>query len=290
MKKLVLSLSIVAACTLAASETEIKNEIENAKAKVAKINEEIKTLESQLPKPSYTLNAHAELGYIVNSGNTDTEAFNLDAKVKNSFDKHSLELSLLYQYGEENSIESKNKFLSELLYDYMINDRFSFNYLAGYKDDKFSGFNYQFYTGPGAKYKVMKTQTQELAFDGNILYAYDDIEDTYKDTLGNTVSYPFPAGSINQNDGYSDSYAAYRVQAVYSAKIRENLKFNQTLSYRSEFSDADNFFVYSKSSLAVKISDIFSAGVNYYVDYINEPAAGKTSTDRVFSFNLIADY
>lgn len=289
MKKSIAVLSIIAASALIADEAQIKSEIESAKAEIAKLKKNIKNLESQLSKPRYELNAHAELGYIVNSGNSDSESFNVDTKIKSRFDNHSLELSLLYQYGEQDDIESRNRFLSELIYDYALSERFSINYLLGYKDDKFSGFNYQFYTGPGAKYKIVKTKTQELSFDGSILYAYDDVEDTY--TLGGVaVSYPYPAGSVNQNDGYTNSYAAYRAQLLYSAKIRENVKFNQALSYRSEFSDADNYFVYSKSSLSLKISDIFSAGVNYYVDYTNKPAVGKTSTDKVFSFNLIADY
>ncbi len=289
MKKSIAVLSIIAASALIADEAQIKSEIESAKAEIAKLKKSIKNLESQLSKPRYELNAHAELGYIVNSGNSDSESFNVDTKIKSRFDNHSLELSLLYQYGEQDDIESRNRFLSELIYDYALSERFSINYLLGYKDDKFSGFNYQFYTGPGAKYKIVKTKTQELSFDGSILYAYDDVEDTY--TLGGVaVSYPYPAGSVNQNDGYTNSYAAYRAQLLYSAKIRENVKFNQALSYRSEFSDADNYFVYSKSSLSLKISDIFSAGVNYYVDYTNKPAVGKTSTDKVFSFNLIADY
>ncbi len=289
MKKTVVILSLIAASVLAADEAQIKSEIESAKTEIAKLNENIKRLESQLPTPRYKLNAHAELGYIVNSGNSDSEAFNVDTKIKNSFDNHSLELSLLYQYGEQDGIESKNRFLSELVYDYALSERLSLNYLLGYKDDKFSGYTYQLYTGPGAKYKVLKTTTQELSFDGNILYAYDDIEDTYT-LAGVPVSYPYPAGSISQNDGYTNSYAAYRAQLLYSAQIKENVKFNQTLSYRSEFSDADNYFVYSKSALLLKISDIFSAGISYYVDYINKPAYGKTSTDRTFSFNLIADY
>lgn len=289
MKKSIVVLSLIAASALIADEAQIKSEIESTKAEIAKLKESIKRLESQLPKPRYELNAHAELGYILNSGNSDSEAFNVDTKIKNSFDNHSLELSLLYQYGEQDGLESRNRFLSELLYEYALGKRFSINYLLGYKDDKFSGFNYQLYTGPGAKYKIVKTKTQELSFDGSILYAYDDIEDTY--TLGGVaVSYPYPAGSINQNDGYTNSYAAYRAQLLYSAKIRENVKFNQVLSYRSEFSDADNYFIYSKSSLSLKVSDIFSAGVNYYVDYTNKPAIGKASTDKVFSFSLIADY
>lgn len=246
-------------------------------------------LAADVPKESEFI-THTELGYISTSGNTNTDTFNLDSNVKKNWGLHAFTLSALMQYSTQNDTENKNKLLVELEYDYNFTDKISFGYLLGYKDDKFSGFDYQLYTGPGAKYKAIKTKTQKLSLEGNILYSNDKIEDTYKDALGNVVSYPFPTGSINQNDGDSDSYISYRAKAIYNLQVLENLKYAQTLSYRSKLSDSSNYFVYSKSAFSSKISDTFSAGFSYQVDYVNEPAAGKTSTDKTISFNLIADY
>jgi putative salt-induced outer membrane protein len=278
---------------MAAERTQIINEMADVKADIKALNDRLKELHSQLPKEQeeeQSFITHTELGYISTSGNTNTETFNIDAKVKKNWTKHALELSLLMQYGSENDIENKNRFLLELGYDYKFTKRFAFNYLTGYKEDKFSGYNYQFYTGPGAKYKAIKTDNHNLSLEGNILYSVDSIEDTYHDGSGNPVVYPYPAGSVSNNDGVNDNYISYRAKTVYSWQVFNNLKFNQELSYRSEFSDAENYFVYSKTALSSKLSDIFSAGIGYQVDYMNKAAVGKTSTDKTLTFNLIVDY
>jgi putative salt-induced outer membrane protein len=291
MFKTVVALLVLATFVVAQNREDIKDEIQITKEKIKTLNENLKELQESLPKEDYAFKAVAEVGYTANSGNTDTEAFNVDAKVTNGWDLHSIEAILLMQYGTENDIESKNKLLTELLYDYKLSERLSLNYLAGYKDDKFSGFVYQFYTGPGAKYIAIKDEVQDLAVDGNLLYSKDEIEDTYEDGAGNVVQYPYPPGSISLNDGHTRSYAAYRLKGVYNMRLLENLKFHQTLSYRSEFSDLQNYFIYSKTGLYHKLTDIFSAGIVYQVDYINKPALpGKTSTDKIFTFNLIANY
>ena len=295
MKKIILVFLITATLIMAADELKIRQEISDVEAQIKALKNNLKNLKSQLPikslvKKDSEFMTHTELGYITTSGNTNTETFNIDAKVKKNWGRHDLELSFLMQYGAENNLENKNKFLSELEYDYALTDRLSISYLVGYKDDKFSGYEYQFYTGPGAKYKAIKTDAHKLSLEGSVLYSMDNIEDTYKDITGNDVSYPNIDGAISQNDGETNSYGAYRVKAEYSWQILDNLKFNQEISYRSEFSDAENYFIYSKTALSTKISDIFSAGISQQIDYMNLPADGKTATDRTFTFNLIADY
>ena len=235
---------------------------------------------------------HAEFGYVNTQGNTDTTALSLDAKISKAFDKHIFELLFDGQYATDSNVESKNKYLLELTYNYQLTDRFAFAYLLGYKEDLFSNYDYQAYTGPGAKYKVIKTEEHKLQIEGNILYAQDKIKDIDYDSTGTRIAYPNPnniaiASTVN---GETRSYSAYRAKAVYAWQILENLKFSQELSYRSEFEDASNYFVFSKTAFVNKISNIFSAGVNYKVDYVNLAGAGKENTDRTFTANLILDF
>lgn len=279
MKKIILSTLIASSLLIATDEAEIKQEISAVEAQIKALNENLNKLKSQLPKKVVKKEktdsefvTHTEFGYIATSGNTDTDTFNLDAKVKKNWGPHVFTLSVLKQYGTENEIETKNKLLTELEYDYDFTDRLSFGYLVGYKDDKFSGYDYQFYTGPGVKYKAVKTDKHLLSLEGNILYAIDAIE-----------------GTALKN-GDTKAYGSYRTKVVYDWQILDNLKFNQELSYRSEFSDTSNYFIYSKTLLSSKISDIFSAGISQQIDYMNKPAVGKTGTDKTFTFNLIADY
>ena len=239
------------------------------------------------------ITTQTELGYIKNTGNTDDETFALDANLKKEWEKHIANVKITAQYGEENGIETKNKWLIELQYDYKFTETFAFNYLLGYKDDSFSTYDYQFYTGPGAKYIPIKSDTQNLDLSANILYAEDKLMDVYTYDVAGTPTidpYPYLNGGTKSATGATRDYAAYRAALNYDLQMLENLKFTQELNYRGDFDDSDNYFVYSKSGLSTKISDYLSAGITYTVDYVNIPAPDKETTDSTFTASLIINY
>jgi putative salt-induced outer membrane protein len=215
---------------------------------------------------------HTELGYIQTNGNTDTKTFNLDANAKKAWGKHQGSLKLDGQYGSADGIENKKKYLIEANYDYSITDRLAFNYLAGYKSDIYSGFDYQFYTGPGAKYQAIKMDNHNLSLTANILYS----EDKYHNAAPGTDD--------------TNNYTGYRAQGIYLWDIVNNLKFTQELGIRGAFDDSENYFATSKTALTTKISDIFSAGISYKIDYVNQQRPGLENKDTTFTANLIMDY
>ena len=236
--------------------------------------------------------AHTEFGYVNTQGNSNTNAFSLEAKLKKSFDKHDFALFFDGKYTTDDNVESKNKYLVELNYDYKFTDMLAFDYLLGFKQDKFSGYKYQSYMGPGAKYKVIKTKKHNLEVEGHILYSQDETEDIKYDASGNVIKYPNANNTptATRVKGKIKNYSSYRAKGVYSWQIIENLKFTQELSYRSEFEDSANYFVFSKTAFVNKISGMFSAGVNYKVDYANLAGDGKERADRTFSASLIIDF
>jgi len=212
------------------------------------------------------LTTHTELGYIKTDGNTDTQTFNLDAKAKKTWGKHVGNIIVDAQYADDSGVTKKNKYLIELDYNYELQSRFAWTYLAGYKSDKFSNFNYQAYSGPGAQYKAIVSDMHNLYLEGNILYSIDELE-----------------------SGKDDKYAAYRAKAVYTWQVLKNLKFNQDLSFRGSLKELNNYFIFSKTAFTSKLSDMFSAGLSYKVDYVNEPGL-KDNTDTTLTANLIIDY
>jgi len=239
------------------------------------------------------LKTHTEFGYIETNGNTKTKTFNLDATAKKAWGKHEGKINFDGQYAEDSGNETKNKYILELNYNYAFTDRLAFDYLLGYKVDKFSSYDYQFYTGPGAKYKAIVTEQHKLTLSGNILYSQDQYADVqYADTAKTIViDYPnadnTPVAAVDY--GKKDDYAAYRFKGVYDYQITKTLKFGQELSIRGQIDDLQNYFGYSKTSLNSKISDIFSAGISYKADYVNQPN-DKEHTDTTLTLNLIMDY
>lgn len=211
--------------------------------------------------------AKAELGYIQTSGNSDSESLNFDAKAKKKWQRHSLELEADAQLAKNNDEESTNRFTSEIDYGYEYSKVLTYGYIAGYKRDKFSGYDYQLFSGPMMEYKAISTPKTNFDLEFALLYAKDKLET--KD---------------------SDSYVAYRFRGIYTHKIIETLKFEEDFSFRGSFEDANNYFIVSKTSLINKITDIISAGVTYRVDHANIVPLDRVKTDRTFMINLIFDY
>jgi len=303
MKKILLAVLILVSAVYA-EPVGIQQQITEIDVKIKRLQDERKMLEAQLVANDsqkvldkkdekldlFGFTTHTEIGYIKTTGNTDTTTYNIDINLKQEWEKHILSINFIKLYGKENQKDTKDKTFTELNYYYKFTDRFAVNYRASYKEDKFSGFDYQFYTGPGLVYKAIDEEKHTLLGKVNALYSRDQVEDTYLDSAGNSVPYPYPSGSINQHDGYSDEYVSYKAQLLYTWLFGEKSKFVQDLRYRSQFDDAKNYFVYSKSAIETKLSDIFSASISYQIDYINDSAEGKTPTDKTTMFNLIIDY
>lgn len=212
--------------------------------------------------------SHAELGYVNTTGNTETQTFSFDGNMKRDWEKHTILIKADAAYGEDTDVETKNKFFIEGAYDYKFTDTIAFNYIAAYKQDKFTDYNYQAYTGPGVKYKALKNEKHVLDLTASALYSIDQY------VLGDE----------------EDSYSSYKLEAVYAYQILENLKFTQDFNYRSSFEDSQKYFIFSKSAITTKISDILSAGLSYKIDYVNEVAPETEQSDNTLAFNLIFDY
>lgn len=227
------------------------------------------------------LKTHAELGYTNTAGNTVSQDLAGNLKMDYTLFSNGLRFvgNVLYSTNKDLDTDvtatTKNRWDAELNYDYNFNDAWAFNYLVGGKGDKFSTYVYQAYTGPGAVWKAVKSDTNTLKFQGNLLWAWDEHRE------------PYEAGSTDT----MDSYAAYQLSLDYTLQFTETSKFIQYLMYRSEFQDASNYFGKSKTAVESKINGYLSLGVSYTVDYVNNTADNvRSHTDRVFLAALIADF
>lgn len=284
MTKIALSLALASTLMIAAEidQEKLAADITAAKAEKSAAESKLKALEAQLPQ-NQDIITHVKLGYIKTDGNANTETFELDGSFKKAWGKNSAKIIFDSQYGNADTTDSlgattnqetKNKYFAELSYAYLFTDTLSFSYIIGYKNDKFSSYNYQAYTGPGMKWATYKSDIQKLDLEGSVLYSQDELQ---------SQNVTPPADAIN-------NYASYQVKLDYELQVLSNLKFNQDISYRASFEEADNYFIFSTSALSSKISDIFSAGISYKIDYTNVVAAGILQRDNTLSAFLSLDY
>ena len=233
------------------------------------------------------METHVELSYANTDGNTESQDAAGNIKTNLPFYSNDIRFVANVLYSENtaydvdgkyiDNLRTKNRWDTELNYDYNFNDTIAFNYITGAKGDEFSSFVYQIYTGPGAIYTPFKTETQELKFQGNVLYMWDRIRED--------------VSAIPVAAEYTHEYAGYQLSLDYVYNFTKTSKFTQYLMYRSEFEDSTNYFGKSKTALESKMSDIFSLGVSYTVDYTHNKANGvRTRFDKVFLASLIADF
>ena len=282
MRQIFLIATLLSSLLLAEQTLEQKRQqIADTKAQIEALQASLKDMQSSLPEQvkkdeeakaaklaeGSRIKTHAELGYVNSKGNSNTETLSLDAKVKKDWDMHALSLAVDIDFASDGGTTTKNKRFAELEYDYKLSEKLYFQYILGYKYDDFSGYDYTMYTGPGLKYIAIKEKEHELTLEGNLLYSRD------KETNKNAYD-----------------YASFRAKGFYGWQMLENLKFEETLTYRTDVSKIDNYFIFSKTALISKLTDIFSASLSYKVDYVNQSGIGKKHTDRTLSANLIADF
>ena len=208
-----------------------------------------------------------ELSYSNTQGNTNTTQFGLDFHGERKHKKNTITLDLDALQSTSNGIEDKNKWLAVAQYDRDLTERLFFNYIIAYGQDKFSGFDYQFNTGPGSGYKAIESENHTLDLRANALYSKDKIE-----------------------NGGTNEYASWVFGLNYKWQIVENLSFLEEANFKSQFDHFENYFAVSKSTIESKINGHFSLGMSYRIDYKNIPATGKKRTDRVFLASLVISY
>lgn len=213
------------------------------------------------------LKTHAELGYIKTSGNTDTQSFSGIFNIDKTFDEHVFRLDAESFYSDDDGEETKNRWKAVGNYDYPAADKVQFNYMLGYEQDRFSGFDSQFYTGPGIKWKAIEPPAHRLDLQANILYSSDEI-----------------------NEQERLDYASAQARLDYSWQIDERWKFVEIAFYRVDVSESDNYFINSRTGVESRISTLFSVGASYTVDFKNQAPEGKERRDTTFLVSLIIDY
>ena len=240
-------------------------EIDAAQEKLKEAKSRIEKVQEQSEEARYK--TKTELSYSNTKGNTETSQFGLALHAERKRKKNTMTLDLTALQSSNAGIENNNKWLALLQYDRSLSEALYLSYLVSYGQDKFSGFEYQFNTGPGLGYKMLQSDTQKLNLRGNALYSKDSI-----------------AG------GGTNEYVSGLAGLEYAWQITENLSFSEDATYRSQLDDGDNYFVYSKTAINSKINGNFSLGLSYQVDYKNIPAETRERTDRVFLASLVIDY
>ncbi len=212
-------------------------------------------------------NIRVELSYVSTSGNTDSQtlAGKVTADKKVSANKYFFSGNVLFE--ENNGAETSNRILLESRFERILSGRLFLLLSTSYIRDKFSGYKYRLYGGPGAGYNLLNTKKHKLQSLLSFVYSYDEF------SVGNSIS---------------DNYLTGKATGKYQYIVKENFKFKETVNYLVSFDKTEKYFLDSETAVEVKINQSLSLGISYLVNYQNMlPSAEVKRTDTTFLTTLI---
>lgn len=210
-------------------------------------------------------NPTAEFLQINTKGYCETVVLAFDQKVATVIDNHVVNLRADAYRSVKSGTMSKDKWSVELNYDYKLNGTYSLNSVTKYKEDRLSGFDYQFFMKPGIGVKVIDREKYKFDVQADLLYGQD------KPAL------------LPIKDSLSS-----KVGAVYQWQIEDNLRLIEESTFRFNLEERQNYFIYTKVGIENRVNRHLSMGMNYKINFLN--MFPSLSSDRTFLVSLIIAY
>lgn len=199
--------------------------------------------------------------------NPQTAPMAFEGNAKTWSGPHMLEVRVnAYRSGDVGEI-FKDKRSCEVNYDYQLCPAVSLNYLLGYREERFGGYDYRTYAKPGMEVRLVDDPEHKLDLQANILYARDKPD------------------SLPETD-----YLSSRFGGIYRWNMEDNLRFIQEALYHVNLQETQYSTFRSKSAVETKINATLSMGVSYRIDYIATPSPLPERFDRTVLASVSIDY
>lgn len=206
-------------------------------------------------------NASAELGYIKNSGNSDTETLNAKFKGETAYTKWTHSLLAEALKSATGDVRSAEKYRLEVQSDYNLGERSYVFGVASWENDNFNGLNYTASVAGGYGYKAIKTEEMKLNLEA--APGYRIVEDE------------------NNND---EEDAILRLSETFSWKISKTSTFDQNLKVETGDSNTETRF---GVALTNQVAGNLSMKVAYNIKHNSDVADGVAHSDRETAITLV---
>lgn len=197
----------------------------------------------------------ANLGYIYNSGNTNSENLHFRSKATRDGEtwRNIYRLEAVNETSEE--IRTAENYFGSAKAEYKIGEKSYLFGLLEYTDDRFSGFDYEAALTFGYGREFIKNETHEFTADAGVGYRVSE--------------------EIISGDTLED--AIIRLGALYLWNINENTVFDEDFSYEI---GEDRSVTKSLTRLRVKINGSLSASFAYEIKHTSDVPPGTKNSDR----------
>jgi hypothetical protein len=232
---------------------------------------QIKSLDRPKPPPGWEFSGDISAGASKETGNTNTEKYNLIGNLKVSNLPHVIKL-----YGEFRKEWSKDKLskdnaLGSATYERFLDDRWFVFGNATAQTDKFKDLDLLGNIAIGPGYQFWQSEQKNLSVKLAPAYAYE--------------KYARPMtflGNKNQRD-YFAGYWALDFDMWFFDKFFQ-VYHHDDIVY--SFQDSDNWVVRTRTGIRIPMVLKLFASFQFNYEYDNQPADGKKNYDQSWNFGL----
>lgn len=207
---------------------------------------------------------NANFGASIQTGNSDKDALNADAALNARWEKHRASAKVKYnREDDEGTVSVDNKSL-DLAYDYFFMDKWFWNNKLAFKQDDIEDLDLRTRYGMGIGHQLFEQDDLNLKYIIGLSYLHEKFE----------------------NDG-TDESLAYEWQFDYDQKLwGDFVKIFHNHDFILPSDDREAFLFDSSSGLRMplKAGIIATAGIDF--DWDNDPVAGTTEEDVIYSIKL----
>jgi len=250
--------SSVQGFTEPADPESIKIRVEKIAEPVAIDMADVTAINPPPPPPVSTLTARANFGIDLERGNTDSNEYHLDGQVVARSGPSRFTLGAEYDREFNEGIETDNKNLFYLRYDYFVTKKFYLNAFASTERDEFAALASRSIFGAGAGYQFYDTERTKLSLEaglGRVAERYDT--------------------------GGDDEFRALRFSGNFEHDLfREGgFEFFHWDEFYVDIEDSDNYFFRTRTGFRYPLVKYLQWTLEYRYDYDSVPAPGEENYD-----------
>jgi len=216
------------------------------------------------PEPPVRVSGRINVGASSTSGNTETEKVHADTEVVARSIKNRFTIGGAMNRTEDAGVETESNWIAYLKYDHFITKKWYAYSNADMESDEFKDIGLRTTLGVGTGYQFLETPATNLSLEGGVNYVNTDFE------VGTDDSYP------------AGRWALRFDHFLFGSKTQF---FHRDEGFFA-LDDSDNLFVRTQTGLRWPIIERLSAAVQYNFDWDDNPAPGRSSTDRAVLLTL----
>jgi putative salt-induced outer membrane protein YdiY len=228
---------------------------------------DLKSIAAINPPPARKWQGNASLAGSLETGNTDKSGFAFGAEAMRRGDDDRFSMRFLYNIAQEdNKMNTRNVF-GAMQYDYFFAKKYYAYLGTSFFNDTFKDLKLRTIVGPGIGYQVWEEPDKALALEAGIAYFNRDLE--------------------NEGD---QSWISARLAANIRYKLTKWLVFTDRLGLFPSLENANDFLLRNEAALTTVVGAGWSLKLADVLEYVNNPANERKSTDSLFTVGLQYDF